>query len=490
MSVLEARGICKSFGAAPVLRDVDITIEPGEIVALAGENGSGKSTFARIVSGTVAASAGTITVDGVLLPAGNPQHAARSGVGIVPQEITGVPDLSVAENILLPLNHRLLSIRRRSRRHAAVQPLLDRLGVSVDLDASFRSLPASTAVLVELARALLSRPKLLIIDETTAYLERAAATRLLDLLRGLRDDGVAVLFISHRLREVHELADRTIVLRDGCLVGELPRAQSDPDRIARMMVGREIEAHERGRTQTTAPARLTVENVRLAPTAQPLSLQVRPGEVVGLTGLVNSGCAAVLDHISGARSLGSGTVRVDGTAITRPGPRAALAAGIVLLPGDRQKEGLLGDASMAANIMLGAWPLLSWVNLRHEARTARRFIADFGIRPDVPARPARLFSGGNQQKMLLARAIRRNPAVLLLNEPTRGVDVGARADVYRVIGDSLRDGISVLFYSTDMHEVIELSDRILVLYDNQLAAELTGDQITEDNISRYMGGGR
>lgn len=490
MARLEARGISKSYGAALVLRDVDVTIEPGEIVALAGENGSGKSTFAKIVSGTVAASAGTITVDGTLLPSGNPQQAAKSGVGIVPQEITGVPDLNVAENILLPLNHSLLSLRTRPHGWEVVRPLLDRLGVSVDLDAPFRSLPASKAVLVELARALITNPKLLIIDETTAYLERAAASVLLDVLRAIRDEGVAVMFISHRLPEVHELADRTIVLRDGRLVGELSRAQASPDRIARMMVGREIEAHKRGQAQTSALPRLTVENVRLAPGAEPLSLHARPGEVVGLTGLVNSGCAALLDHIAGARSLASGTVRVDGTAITKAGPRAALAAGIVLLPGDRQKEGLLLDGSMTSNIMLGAWPLLSWGGLRQEARIARRFISDFGIRPDAPAQVARLFSGGNQQKIMLARAIRREPAVLLLNEPTRGVDIGARADVYRVIADSLRNGVSVLFYSTDMHEVIELSDRVLVLYDNQLAAELSGEQVTEDNIARYMGGGQ
>jgi ABC-type sugar transport system ATPase subunit len=490
MAGLEARGISKSYGAAPVLRDVDITIEPGEIVALAGENGSGKSTFAKIVSGTVAASAGTVTVNGRVLPPGNPQQAAKCGVGIVPQEIAGIPELNVAENILLPLNHSLMSLRVRPRGLEAVRPLLDRLGVSVDLNARFGSLPASKAILVELARALITKPKLLIIDETTAYLERAAASVLLDVLRSIRDDGVGVMFISHRLPEVQELADRTIVLRDGRLVGELSRAESSPDRIARMMVGREIEAHKRGQTQTAAAPRLTVENVRLAPGTEPLSLQVRPGEVVGLTGLVNSGCAALLDYIAGAKPLASGTVRVDGTPVAKPGPRGGLESGIVLLPGDRQREGLMLDASMTANIMLGAAPLLSWTGPRRDTHTASRFVRDFGIRPDAPARPARMFSGGNQQKIMLARAMRREPSVLLLNEPTRGVDIGARADVYRVIADSLRSGISVLFYSTDMHEVIELSDRVLVLYDNQLAAELTGDQITEDNISRYMGGGQ
>jgi ribose transport system ATP-binding protein len=486
---LEARGITKSYGAAPVLRNVDITIEPGEIVALAGENGSGKSTFAKIVSGTVAPSAGTVSLDGLLLPPGSPQQAAKSGVGIVPQEILGVPDMNVGENILLPLNHSLLTLRARPRGREVVQPLLDKFNVSVDLNAPFRSLPPSKAVLVELARALVTKPKLLIIDETTAYLERSAALVLLDVLRTIRDDGVAVMFISHRLPEVHALADRTIVLRDGVLVGELSKAESTPDRIARMMVGREIEAHKRGQTQTAGQPRLAVENVQLAPGAKPVSLQVRPGEVVGLAGLVNSGCAALLDHIAGAKPLGSGTVRVDGVAVSKPGTRAALAAGIVLLPGDRQKEGLLLDASMTANITLGAWPLLSWTGLRRETAIARRFVKDFGIRPDAPRRPARMFSGGNQQKIMMARAIRREPAALLLNEPTRGVDVGARADVYHVITDSLRNGVSVLFYSTDMHEVMELSDRVLVFYDNQLAAELTGDQITEDNISRYMGGG-
>jgi ribose transport system ATP-binding protein len=468
---------------------VHVTIDRGEIVALAGENGSGKSTFAKLIAGLTPATAGTIEVDGEPLPSGRPAQAARAGVGIVPQEVTGMGDLSVAENILLPVHHSLLSIQRRRRNKALVRPLLDRLGVAVDLDAPFRSLPAGTAVLVELARALVIRPKLLIVDETTAYLERGAADRLLDLLRSIRDDGVSVVFISHRLREVHELADRTVVLRDGRLVGELSQQDATPDRIARMMVGREIEAHQRGQTQAGAAARLAVDGVSLTGTSAPVSLHVRPGEVVGLAGLVNSGCVALLDHISGARTLPGGTVSVDGKPVSG-GLHGALAARIVMLPGDRQREGLLRDASMRSNIMLGAWPLLSRVSPRQEARITNRFIADFGIRPNDPEQHLRLLSGGNQQKVMLARALRREPLVLLLNEPTRGVDIGARADVYGVVANSLREGISVLFYSTDMHELMELSDRVLVCYDNELVAELTGDQITEDNISRHMGGGR
>jgi ribose transport system ATP-binding protein len=489
LSVLVASGLTKSYGAAPVLDDVNITVDRGEIVALAGENGSGKSTFAKLLAGMTQATAGTIEVDGRPLPSGRPARAASAGIGIVPQEVTGMADLSVAENVLLPIRHSLLSIHRRRRNNAIVRPLLDRLGVTVDLDAPFRSLPASTAVLVELARALVTRPKLLIVDETTAYLERGAADRLLDLLRTIRADGVSVIFISHRLREVTELADRTVVLRDGRLVGELGKAESTPDRIARMMVGREIEVHQRGRTQTGAAARLQVDGLSLTSTSEPVSLQVRPGEVVGLAGLVNSGCVALLEHISGARTLGNGTVSVDGKPVTG-GLQGALASRVVMLPGDRQKEGLLRDASMKSNIMLGAWPLFGRVSPRQEVRVANRFIAEFGIRPADPERHLRMLSGGNQQKVMLARALRRDPLVLLLNEPTRGVDIGARADVYGVVANSLHNGISVLFYSTDMHEIIELSDRVLVFYDNQLAAELTGDQITEDNISRHMGGGR
>jgi ribose transport system ATP-binding protein len=489
LSVLVASGLTKSYGAAPVLDGVNITIERGEIVALAGENGSGKSTFAKLLAGMTPATAGTIEVDGKLLPSGRPAQAASAGIGIVPQEVTGMADLSVAENVLLPVNHSLLSIHRRRRNKAIVRPLLDRLGVTVDLDAPFRSLPANTAVLVELARALVGQPKLLIVDETTAYLERGAADRLLNLLRAIRDDGVSVIFISHRLREVTELADRTIVLRDGKLVGELAKAESTPDRIAKMMVGRAIEAHQRGQTQTGAAARLRVEGVSLTGTSEPVSMHVRPGEVVGLAGLVNSGCVKLLEHISGARSVGNGTVTVDGKPVTG-GLHGALASRIVMLPGDRQKEGLLRDSSMRSNIMLGAWPLFGRVSPRHEARVANRFITEFGIRPADPERHMRMLSGGNQQKVMLARALRRDPLVLLLNEPTRGVDIGARADVYGVVANSLRNGISVLFYSTDMHEIIELSDRVLVFYDNQLTAELSGDQITEDNISRHMGGGR
>lgn len=489
MPVLVAHGVTKSYGAAPVLRDVDLAVEAGEIVGLAGENGSGKSTFAKILAGLTPATEGTVEIDGAVLPPGRPQAAMAHGVAIVPQEVTGMRDMSVAENVLLPGNHNLFSLRHRRRDAEIVRPLLERLGARVDVQRPFGSLPASTAVLVEVGRALVGRPKLLVIDETTAYLEPGAAARLLDLLRSIRDDGVAIIFISHRLREVETLVDRTVVLRDGKVVGELTKQESTADRIARLMVGRDIEVHRRGQTQLGATARLRVEPVPLTDGAEPVALEVRPGEVVGLTGLVNSGCVELLEHIAGARPLSGGTVAIDEEPVAAS-LRARLGAGIVLLPGDRQKEGLLRDGSVKSNIMLGAWALASRVRPRVETEVAGRFIGDFRLRPADPDRPVRLLSGGNQQKVMLARALRRRPKVLLLNEPTRGVDVGARADVYSVIAQSLRQGIGVLFFSTDMNEVIELSDRLLVMYDKQVAAELVGDEITEDNISRYMGGGR
>ena len=489
MSLLNARSVSKSYGAARVLRDVTISIEPGEIVSLAGENGSGKSTFAKILAGLTPQTEGTIEFDGIELSGGSPQQSLAAGIGIVPQEVAGFPDLTVTENVLMSANHSLLSLRHRRRDRARLQEVLAYLGVEVDPDALFGSLPSGTAALVELARALVSEPKLLIIDETTAYLEAQAAARLLNLLREIRERDVSIIFISHRLAEVEALVDRTIVLRDGSLVGELARSESTPERIAQLMVGREIEVHERSVVDEAGRPRLTVEPVALAAGATPIELQIRPGEVVGVTGLVNSGCSELLDHVAGARSLGP-TVAVDGTPVAGRGLRAALRAGIVMLPGDRQRQGLLREASVRDNMMLGAWSLASVVSRSREQPVVSGFIDEFAIRPGDPDQTVRLLSGGNQQKVMLARAMRREPRVLVLNEPTRGVDIGARADVYRVISRSLKEGISVLFFSTDMHEVIELSDRVLVMYDNQLAAELAGDQITEDNIARYMGGSR
>jgi ABC-type sugar transport system ATPase subunit len=489
VSLLVADNITKHYGNAAALSDVSVTLDRGEIVALAGENGSGKSTFAKVLAGLTPLTSGQIHMGGRPLASGRPKASAEHGISIVPQEVTGIPSLSVADNIILPTSNALLSVRRRRRDVERAHALLGNLGADIDPAVPFRTLEPADAAIVELARALIAQPKLLVVDETTAYLEKETADRMLGLLRSLRDEGLTVLFISHRLGEVCALADRTVVLRDGHLVGELAAADMDPDSIASMMVGRSIQRHQRAAVQASDRAGLEVDDVVLRTGAPPVSLRVAPGEVVGLAGLVNSGCVAMLERIAGERT-GEGTVRV-ADRLVRPGSvRGALASGIAMLPGDRQKLGLLRESSVRANIMLGSRPLMSRTRLSEERAVSRDYVNSFGIRPPDIERPIKNLSGGNQQKALLARALRRDPGVLLLNEPTRGVDIGARADVYRVLYDALARGISILFYSTDMQEIMELADRVLVLYDNELITELSGSEITEDNISRGMGGHR
>jgi len=484
---VRAQGIVKRFGAVTALGGVGLEVRAGETVALAGENGSGKSTFVKILAGVLSPDEGTIALRGEPRRFSTPREALAAGIALVSQEPTAVPQLSVGENVMLPFLQR--SMRPFSRRAtlAAAVPHLQAVGLDVDPGRSFASLRSGQRELAEVAKALACDPSLLILDEVTTRLPDPE--QLFDLVERLRERGVATLFITHRLREIRRLADRVVVLRDGELVGELPREEVDDDRVATMMVGRELKTffhHERARRPDVA---LRVDGVVVPGTQAPVSFEARSGEVVGLAGLVGSGRTELLQTIAGLTPCHAGTIEVDGVPVRCTSTRRALEAGIALVPEDRIHEGLVLDASLRENITLGHQRALGFARRSEERAIAAEAVGELRIRAASVDAPVRTLSGGNQQKAVIARAINREPRVLLLDEPTRGVDVGAKEEIYRLVHDLLERGMAVVLASSDLLEVLGVCDRVLVLCEHEVAGELTREEATEERIALLSAGG-
>ncbi len=485
--LVRAQGVVKRYANVTALDDVDLEVRAGEALALAGENGSGKSTFVKILAGVVAPDAGTITLDGREQRFATPRDALAAGIALVSQEGTAVPELSIGENVMLPSLQR--SVRRFSRRAtlAAAIPHLQAVGLDVDPGRPFSSLRTGERELAEVAKALAGDPRLLILDEVTTRLPDPE--RLFALVERLRERGVATIFITHRLREMRRLADRVVVLRDGCLVGELARGEIDDDRVARMMVGRDLEHffhHEGARRGDVA---LRVDGVVVPGTDAPISFEARTGEVVGLAGLVGAGRSELLETIAGATPARGGTIAVGGAPVRCTSTRRALEAGIALVPEDRAKQGLVLDAPLRENVTMGHVPAFARASRRAEREAAADAVRELRIRAGSVDAPVKTLSGGNQQKAVIARAITRSPKVLLLDEPTRGVDVGAKEEIYRLVQELLERGMAVVIASSDLLELLGLCDRILVLFEHRIVGELGRDEATEERIALLSAGG-
>jgi len=485
--LLRATGLSKRYGPVQALDDVDLVVERGEVVALVGENGSGKSTLSRIVCGATAPDAGTLELDGTPLAPRRPRDALDAGIVLVSQEPTAVPHLSVAENVLLPRLQRL-GQRVRSRelvRDAA--PFLRRVGLDVDPALPLGRVRPGDRELVEVAKALAAAPRLLVLDEVTTRLPDPEL--LFAVVDQLVADGLGVVVITHRLREIRRTASRAVVLRDGRLVAELARAELTDARLSSAMVGRDLSAHARRTPGTAGPVVLQAEAVVTDRGPAPVTLQVRAGEVVGLAGLVGSGRSELLETLAGARRAKAGTVQVGGTTVRAGSPRAALAAGAVLVPEDRFAQALVRPASVSANLSLPYHRIGRRSDRRLERRRAEHAVAAFGIRCAGSEAPVMSLSGGNAQKVVLARCLGLSPKVLLLDEPTRGVDVGARAEIYALIERAVADGLGVLVASSDLPELLGLCDRVIVLHDGEVAGELSGDEATEEAVTLLSAGG-
>ena len=492
--VVAVAGVSKRFPGVLALDDVSFTLAPGEVHALVGENGAGKSTLIKLLTGVYRPDAGEVRYAGEPVSFHRPLDAQHAGISTIYQEVNLVPLMSVARNLYLgrePRNRLGLVDFRRMHRDAAA--LLGRYGIEVDVRKPLHALGLGGQQMVALARAVSVDARVVIMDEPTSSLEPREVDTLFRVVRELRQDGVAIIYVSHRLDELYRICDRVTVLRDGRVVHTGPLAALDRLRLVALMLGRDVaEVRRHGVTQFsdshTAAATEPVLRVRSLTKRHVLdgvSFDVRPGEVTGLGGLLGSGRSETAKAIVGALPVDSGSVAVGGRKLKRLSPAAAIRAGISLLPEDRKAEGIIPGLSVRENIVLAAMPRLSRAGIVSRAQQDRIvdvFMKRLRIKAASPDQKVSDLSGGNQQKVLLARWLCLEPKVLLLDEPTRGIDVGAKAEVQQLINDLAEAGLAVVLISSDLEELVEGADRIVVLRGGAVVDELTGDDVGEAQL--------
>jgi ABC-type sugar transport system ATPase subunit len=496
--ILLAEGMHKRYGGVHALRGATLRVNPAEVHALMGENGSGKSTMLRILSGQIQPDAGSVNFAGRPTSFRTPTDALRQGIATVTQETTLAPDLSVAENIFL--GHRMA--RRgglvdwkttRTRARAAIE----RLGLELDPSLPVRRLRPDRQQMVEIARALSIDARLLILDEPTSSLTDDEVESLFAVVRKLRDDGVSTIFVSHRIDEVFELADRISVLRDGRSVGEASTtAALTRGRLIHMMVGRELEEEaraEEGRESTATAGRtaLSVRGLSAPGLFADIDLDVGAGEIVGLAGLVGAGRSELLETLFGLRTASAGTLEIDGVPRAFRTPRDAIRSRVGFVPADRKTQGLVLERSVRENLVMAATcraPRLSYPRPAREAALVETAFSSLQIKANSPAVSVSTLSGGNQQKVVLGKWLASGPRVLMLDEPTRGVDVGAKAEIYRLLIGAAKDGIGILVSSSETPELRLLCDRIGVMFRGRIVAWLSPEEATEARIAHFAGG--
>ncbi|HEX4201772.1 MAG TPA: sugar ABC transporter ATP-binding protein [Chthoniobacterales bacterium] len=488
---LEVRKISKSFPGVRALHNVDLRIWPGEVHALMGENGAGKSTLMKILSGAYRADSGQILIDGKAVQFRNPHDARAAGIGIIYQELTVTPNLTVSGNVFLGSElKRFGFMKDTTTMDRKTREVLQRLGARFEASDRAANLVVAEQQQVEIARALFHKSRILVMDEPTAALSDRETARLFEIVRQLRSEGLAIIYISHRMAEVYELADRLSVLRDGEYVGELKRSEFSADKVIEMMVGRKVEEFYERTNHTAAGVVLDVKNVGDGKRVKHASFQLRKGEVVGLAGLVGAGRTELARLIFGADRRKTGEIFLNGRKLTINRPQDAIRSGIGYVPEDRKLQGVFLQMSSAANItmnILGRYARGGVLNFAKLKERAKAEVAAMHVRTASLASAAGGLSGGNQQKLLLARWLEINPKVLLLDEPTRGVDVGAKAEIYALIQRLVEKGMAVLFISSELPEVVGVCDRVLVMREGEISGELGGDtgtEITQQNIMK------
>lgn len=493
-SALGCLDIEKGFGGVPVLKGISLTLEPGTVTALAGENGAGKSTLMKIASGQYRADAGSVTVDGQLLPVGNPQAANQLGVAIVPQELASIPDMTVYENLFIGRELRRGGFLRRRAMKTEARSMLARFGLELDPDVAMGSLPVGIRQIIEIAKATTRGARVLLLDEPTSAIAEKEVGRLAAVVRQLRAEGVALLFTTHKMEEIRAMADRVVVLRDGSLVEDQLLGDITDDGIVSAMIGRELEdlfPEVRPHGEETV---LEVANLVVGQRA-PLSLSVKRGEILGLAGLVGAGRTELIETIFGMRTRGGGTVSVAGKTVRGNQPAAAIVAGMALVPEDRKASGAVMGMSILDNTTLprlDAFSVAGWLRGKARQQKATEVMDSLRLRRRTLGQSVETLSGGNQQKVVLGRWLTGKVDVLLLDEPTRGVDVGARNEIYRIITDLAEAGMTVVMASSDMPEILSLTHRTLVMREGTFAAELSRDELShpdvQDRIFRLASG--
>lgn len=487
-AILKAKGIIKKFPGTLALNNVDYEITKGKIHALVGENGAGKSTLIKILSGVYQPTEGKLFYNGSIIKLNSPKEAINKKIVTIHQEFSLAPTLTAPENIFLgqyPMNS-LGSINTNELKDKT-QELFDRLGIEINLNVPVSELSVAKQQMVEIAKALSKQAEVLILDEPTAVLDRENTDKLFDLLNLLKTEGIGIVYISHRLEEVFELADDVTVLRDGELTGKSLVSEIDEDWLIQKMIGRESLINKKTKSNNFGEKVLEVENLSYNNEFKDISFYVREGEVVTLAGLVGAGRTEIAKSICGIKDLDEGEINLFGKKVNISSPVDAIENGIMYLPENRGEEGLFLNRSVLENINISnlkeffSFPALK---RNKEVKKVKDLVSSLKIKTSSIDTLIRTLSGGNQQKVILARLLGRENDLLILDEPTRGVDIGAKEDIYDVISDLAEEGLAILLISSEMEEVIQLSDRVVVLKKGKIITELEKEQISEENIMK------
>jgi ABC-type sugar transport system ATPase subunit len=490
--LLRMEGITKSFPGVRALRGVSLELYPGEVLALLGENGAGKSTLIKVLGGAHRPDAGTITIAGRPAAITDPVAAQRLGIAIIYQEFNLVPWLSAAANLFLGQEHARLGFVRRRQERRRARELFERLGVAIDPETPCAELSVAQQQVVEIAKALAADARILIMDEPSAALTGQEVARLFEIIRDLTARGIGIIYISHRLAEVFAIASRVTVLRDGEHVATRPVREVTTDGLIELMVGRKLESEFPSRQVVIGPERLVVRGLRRGEAVRDVSFAVQRGEVLGLTGLVGAGRTETARLLFGADRADGGTVELDGRSLRLRSPRDAIRQGICLLTEDRQAKGLILGRSVRENFSLASLPQLSlagFVRGRREQERLAGYVRSLRIKLARPEELARNLSGGNQQKVVLARWLETHSSVLIFDEPTRGIDVGAKYEIYQLINELAGQGKAVLLISSELPEVLGMADRILVMHAGRISGEIRDvANATQEQILRLAVG--
>jgi galactofuranose transport system ATP-binding protein len=491
---VELRGITKSFPGVRALENVDFRLVPGEVHALLGENGAGKSTLIKIMTGALGADSGEVRIDGQLVVIGSPAEARRLGISAVYQEVNLIATLSVTKNLTLGRQPRRFGVISWREANERARERLKRLNLEIDVEQPLGAYSIAVRQLVAIARALEEDTRVLVLDEPTASLDARETELLFQILRDLKGRGIAIVFITHFIDQVYSIAGRISVLRNGRLVGTAPTSELPRLELISLMLGRELETGLNRRvTHAQVPGEpvLAVEALGQRRCIAPFDLSIRAGEVVGLAGLLGSGRTETAKLLFGALRPDTGRVMISGEQVAIRSPRQSILHGIGFCPEDRKAEGLFAELSVRENIVLALQTKRGWLrqlSREEQNRLAEEMIRTLGIITPDPEKQVGQLSGGNQQKVILARSLVSNPRLLILDEPTRGIDVGAHAEILALIRRLCSEGLGLLVASSELDEIVAVCDRVAVLRDRRKVGEITGEDVTQENIIRTIAG--
>lgn len=491
--LLEVRGVGKQFPGVRALHDVDLTLQAGEVLSVIGENGAGKSTLMKILAGVQKPDSGQILIDGRPVDLDSVKAALDSGVALIHQELNLADNLQVGANIYLGREPSRFGFIDRSQLNADATRVLAQIGLQVNPTTALSDLSIGQRQMVEIAKAMSVGARVLIMDEPTSSLSSGEAERLFEVVKELREAGVSIIYISHRLGEVRELSDRVTVLRDGENAGNLDRQEINHDSMVRMMVGRDISQFYARQQHPVGDVVLKVQGLRTSAWSEhELSFDIRAGEIVGVSGLVGAGRTEMLRTLFGVDQPLGGQVSICGQQVQLRSPLDAINAGIALVPEDRKLDGLVIDMSVRRNISLAALSRNRYrggfLNRASEKQDSADMIRELRIKTPNDAQITRFLSGGNQQKVVLGKWLSMKPKLLLLDEPTRGIDVGAKQEIYQLMESLAKDGLAILFVSSEMEEILGMSDRTIVMHEGRITGELSREELSEESIMQLATG--